>query len=73
MPMTPEKTRPRERANWGLWTQLRYRLPMSVTTGRVLGGMGWHPVCPRCKVTLEREYMGFCDRCGQRLDWEKWD
>lgn len=27
------------------------------------------PVCPRCKITLEREYMGFCDRCGQKLNW----
>ena len=28
-----------------------------------------YPVCPRCKVTLEREYQEFCDRCGQCLDW----
>ena len=27
------------------------------------------PVCPGCRITLEREYQGFCDRCGQRLDW----
>ena len=26
--------------------------------------------CPRCKTTLEREYVAYCDRCGQRLDWE---
>ena len=27
------------------------------------------PVCPRCQVSLEREYSRFCDRCGQRLSW----
>ena len=26
-------------------------------------------VCPRCKVTMEREFMHYCDRCGQCLDW----
>jgi len=28
------------------------------------------PVCPRCQLTLEREYQAYCDRCGQALDWE---
>ena len=28
-----------------------------------------YPVCPRCKMTIEREYMSFCDRCGQKLGW----
>lgn len=27
------------------------------------------PVCPRCKISMEREFMSYCDRCGQRLDW----
>ena len=31
------------------------------------------PVCPRCMCTIEREYMAFCDRCGQRLDWKDFD
>ena len=25
--------------------------------------------CPNCKVTMEREYQRYCDRCGQRLKW----
>ena len=28
-----------------------------------------YPVCPRCGITMEREYQHFCDRCGQQLDW----
>ena len=31
------------------------------------------PMCPRCSCTVEREYMAFCDRCGQRLDWMDFD
>lgn len=27
------------------------------------------PRCPRCLLTMDREYMHFCDRCGQKLDW----
>lgn len=29
------------------------------------------PVCPRCKIMIEREYMKFCDNCGQKLGWNK--
>ena len=34
----------------------------------------WRPetsfyVCPRCGITMEREFMKYCDRCGQCLDW----
>lgn len=25
--------------------------------------------CPRCGLTMEREFTSFCDRCGQRLGW----
>ena len=26
-------------------------------------------VCPRCHSLLDREFMRYCDRCGQRLGW----
>lgn len=28
------------------------------------------PICPRCEQSIEREYMSFCDRCGQKLNWD---
>lgn len=28
-------------------------------------------ICPRCRCTLDREYVSFCDRCGQKLDWRR--
>lgn len=52
---------------------LSYRMGMRVTEVMVFdssmcGKTGYY-VCPRCKVTMEREFVSFCDRCGQRLDW----
>ena len=45
-----------------------YRIPLPVT--KVIAySITTYPVCPRCAVSLEREYMAFCDRCGQRLNW----
>lgn len=32
-------------------------------------GMGYY-VCPRCRMTLEREFIAYCDRCGQHLGWK---
>ena len=26
--------------------------------------------CPRCRMTMEREFMNYCDRCGQHLSWK---
>ncbi len=34
------------------------------------GGHTCYFICPSCHVTLDREFMAYCDRCGQRLDWE---
>ena len=50
-----------------------YRFAMPVTelmefeTGR---RKDYYYVCPRCGITLEREFVAYCDRCGQCLDWK---
>ena len=52
--------------------QLSFRRPLKVLQVRCFPQQGWtavYPVCPRCGVTMEREYQHFCDRCGQKLDW----
>lgn len=46
-----------------------YRKAMPVTEIRRFQGGCAYPVCPRCGITLEREYQAYCDRCGQRLNW----
>lgn len=50
--------------------ELAFRAPMLVTQIRVFKMDGAYPVCPRCGLSLEREYQAFCDRCGQRLGWK---
>ena len=52
---------------------ISYRTPMEVTRILKLKSGNLYPVCPRCKITVDREYMKFCDRCGQRLDWRECD
>lgn len=49
---------------------LAFRVPMPVTQLRLMGQDGAYPLCPQCRITLEREYQCFCDRCGQRLSWK---
>ena len=46
-----------------------YRVPLPIT--KVIAFTGTtYPICPRCNLSLEREYMSFCDRCGQKLNWD---
>lgn len=52
--------------------QLLYRHAMAVVEIHMFPqchGAPAYPVCPRCRRTMEREYMPFCSRCGQKLDW----
>ena len=47
-----------------------YRIPQFVTEVLRFKDGNEYPVCPRCEITLDREYQAFCDRCGQALSWE---
>ena len=50
-----------------------WRVPMPVTELKVFSNCPGRPAyygCPRCGITMEREFMSFCDRCGQRLGWQ---
>ena len=49
--------------------ELAFRSAMAVKEIALYRSGETYPLCPRCGVPLEREYQGFCDRCGQRLDW----
>ena len=55
-----------------LLAALSYRHEMRVQELMVF--RSWRPetsfyLCPRCGITLEREFVKYCDRCGQCLDW----
>ena len=49
-----------------------FRAPMPVAELKVFPDCCDRPdcyICPRCGITTEREFMSFCNCCGQRLDW----
>lgn len=49
-----------------------YRLQMPVTEVMIFPDGNAYYVCPRCHITVEREFMSFCDRCGQHLGWKSY-
>lgn len=49
----------------------RYRTPMQVTKLRKYRTTAYY-ICPRCSITMEREFMAYCDRCEQCLDWKNY-
>lgn len=55
-----------------LFSALSYRTPMQVNEARKLASGEEYPRCPRCCVSLEREYMQYCSHCGQALGWRRW-
>ena len=48
-----------------------YRIPMQVTHLRKYRTTAYY-ICPKCNITMEREFMAYCDRCGQRLSWKNY-
>lgn len=50
--------------------ELSFRAAMTVTQIRMFPTDGAFPVCPRCRISLDREYQRFCDHCGQCLSWK---
>lgn len=47
-----------------------HRTPLPVTKVIVFPHGDTYPICPRCSLSLERDYQSFCDRCGQKLSWD---
>ena len=70
MPLKMVKTKQR---NPKVLSMIAYRFPLPVRKVLVYPIGGKYPICPRCDVPIEREYMAFCDRCGQRLNWSIFD
>lgn len=67
MPLKLLTTKPREVSRLQAYS---YRVPLPVKDVRTFANGNSYPICPRCAGTLEREYMCFCDRCGQKLNWK---
>lgn len=51
-----------------------YRIDLPVTKViRYSNDIFCYPICPRCKLSMERDYMSFCEHCGQKLNWRYLD
>ena len=48
---------------------LSYRVGRPVVKVRQYSWGEVYPVCPQCGRSLDREYMSFCNCCGQKLSW----
>lgn len=70
MPLKLLITKLRENSRLAAYT---YRIPLPVKDVLVFDSGNSYPVCPRCASTIDREYLCFCDRCGQRLAWKFYD
>ena len=72
-----EQAQPGTLADFSVFFQLlmTYRVPMMV---KDLVAFYQFPeddvyyLCPRCQELLPREFIAYCDRCGQCLDWRKY-
>ena len=69
----PLKTATEQQRKPRLVAAFRYRIPLLVTAILLLPSGDSYPICPRCDCSIDREYMRFCDRCGQRLCWDLFD
>ena len=69
----PSKTVIAKRRKFAGVSAFSYRRPMPVKKVLLLTSGDSYPICPRCDGTVDREYMHFCDRCGQRLEWDSFE
>lgn len=53
------------------YTLLGYRAKLQIREVIQLRG-GAYYLCPRCRISLDRDFQSFCDRCGQHLDWKSY-
>lgn len=72
-----EQANMRTLANFSVFFQLlmTYRVPMMVKDMVSFYHFPEDVVyyrCPRCQELLPREFMTYCDRCGQCLDWREY-
>ena len=71
MKLTQDKTIFHPTFFWNLLMILSsYRLQMSIAEVMIFPNGNAYYVCPRCHITMEREFMSFCNRCGQHLGWK---
>lgn len=56
---------------WSVFLDLlSFRRPMPVAELLIYSDGSEYYNCPRCNHTIDREFMDFCNCCGQHLSWK---
>ena len=63
---TTVRDRRMHRNSWPIWRSMFVSDHMIVHSSL---GESIYYLCPGCSILLPREFMRFCDCCGQRLNW----
>lgn len=48
-----------------------FRLALPVTQVILFPSGACYPICPRCGRSMDREYLNYCNSCGQHICWKK--
>lgn len=48
-----------------------FRLALPVTQIIRYPNGSHYPICPRCGRSLDREYLSYCNSCGQHMCWKR--
>lgn len=48
-----------------------YRIPMQIRLYMKHWFGDAYPICPRCDSSLDRDFIAYCYRCGQKLGWDR--
>lgn len=72
-----EQATTRTLADFSAFFQLvmAYRTPMMIDEAVIIRKAfedDLYYCCPRCQIFLARDFIAYCDRCGQCLDWSEY-
>lgn len=54
------------------FSEVYYRIEIPVRQRVYYANVSAYPLCPRCGRSLNREFMHFCNLCGQKLGWDEY-
>ena len=49
---------------------ISFRMPLAVSEFYRMNNGYTYPICPRCHVSFDREFVPYCSHCGQALCWD---
>lgn len=55
-----------------LFSEVCYRIELPVRQRVYYANTDVYPRCPRCGHALDREFMDYCNCCGQKLNWDEY-